>query len=191
MWLHPHVIRYGSKRTKTRADPVRRSLLALPLGVATCQRSGDPRQDAANNEFADQVVAAGASMVALGQMAARRSVNPSVRQFAQRIVAERTMIDREISAVARHRGVQRPAAPDPGHTEAGNELSSYAGAAFDQRYLAQQVQEHELQRNLFRKQAQEGTDAELRAFAERYLPVLEAHARMARAVLDSVADPMQ
>jgi putative membrane protein len=183
--------RHGFKVTGTRTDRVRRLLLALPLGFAACQRSGDLRRDAADNNFADQVAAASASMVALGQMAARRSANPAVRQFAQRVVAERTMIDSELIAVARRRGVQPPAAPDPRDTEAGRELSPYAEAAFDQRYLAQQVQAHDLQRTLFRNQAQEGTEAELRAFAERYLPVVEAHARMARAVLDSVADPMQ
>jgi putative membrane protein len=183
--------RHGFKLTGTRTDRARRLLLALPLVFATCQRSGDPRQDVADNNFAGQVASASASMVALGQMAARRSANPAVRQFAQRVVVERTMINRELIAVARRKGVQPPTAPGPEDTEAVRELLPYAEAAFDQQYLAQQVRAHDLQRTLFRNQAQEGTDAELRAFAERYLPVVEAHAWTARAVFDSVADPMQ
>ena len=55
--------------------------------------------------------------------------------------------------------------------------------------MAQQVQDHELQLALYRQQAQSGIDPELRAFAAKYLPMVEAHAQMARAALNSVAVP--
>ncbi|HYZ33843.1 MAG TPA: DUF4142 domain-containing protein, partial [Crenalkalicoccus sp.] len=78
-------------------DVVRRllsTLLAtLPFGAAACQGREDPPLDAADIAFIQQATMAGAGMVALGRLAARRSSSPMVRQFAQRIVAERAVVD--------------------------------------------------------------------------------------------------
>jgi putative membrane protein len=191
MQPRPPLTRRGPGRMQTRVDPVRRSLLVLPFAVTACQGSGGLRLDAADSDFVHQSAAAGASMVALGQLAARQSVSSAVRQLAQRVVAEYMMVDRELTAITSRKGVSPPMAFERECAEAWRELSSYAGATFDQQYLAQQVQAHELQRALFRNQGREGTDVDLRAFAAKYLPVVEAHARMARALLDSVADPTQ
>jgi len=172
------------------ANPIRRSLLVLPFALTACQSTNDPPLDGAEVAFIRQAAAAGASMVALSQFAAQRSTNPAVRQFAQRLVAEHTMIDRDLTSIARQRRVPLSKAPEENAAD-WRALVADIGAAFDQRYLAQQTQAQEIQRALFRKQEREGTDMELRNFAMRYRPLIEVHARMARVLLDSVAVPVR
>jgi putative membrane protein len=163
----------------------------LPFALTACRSTDGPPLDGADGAFIQQAATAGASMMALGRVAVRRSTSPAVRQFAQRVVAEHAMIERELTTIARRRGVPLLEAPEEAKPGTWRELVPDTGAAFDRRYLAQQVQAQELQRALFRKQVYEGTDADLRTFATRYLPIVEAHGRMARALLDSVADPVR
>jgi putative membrane protein len=168
-------------------DRTRRSLLLLALGSAACQERAVPPLAAADEDFIRQATASGLGQVALGQLAASRVSSPAVRQFAQRMVAECGVVNRELGAIARRRGVTPPTAPDPERAEATRRLSTLTGPAFERGYMAQQMREHEWRLALFRRQARSGADPEVRAFAEKYLPVVEAHARMAEAVLDSVA----
>jgi putative membrane protein len=167
----------------------RRLLLALAPGPAACARRGGPPLEAADRDFVSRALADGMGTVALGQLAARRSSNPAVRQFAQRMVAEHRLANRELAAIGSRAGVAPPTALDEGRGDAERRLSALTGAEFDRRYMAQQAQDHALQLALFRRQARSGIDPELRAFVARHLPVVEAHAHMAEAVLDSVAVP--
>ncbi len=167
----------------------RRSLFALALGLTACQGRGNPSLATTDNNFIMQAAAGSVGETALGQMAERRSSNPAVRQFAQHMVAEHTAANRELIAIAGRKGVVPPTTLDPGRANASRQLSALTGTAFDQQYMAQQVQDHELQLALYRQQAQSGVDPELRAFAAKYLPMVEAHAQMARAALNSVAAP--
>ena len=112
-----------------------------------------------------------------------------VTKPAQHMVAEHTPANRELIAIADRKGVIPPTTLDPGRADASRQLSALTGTAFDQQYMAQQEQDHELQLALYRQQAQSGIDPELRAFAAKYRPMVEAHAQMARAALNSVAVP--
>ena len=169
----------------------RRLLFTMALGLAACQGRGSPSLATPDNNFIMQAAAGGVGEVAFGELAERRSSNPAVRQFAQQMIAEHTAANRELIAIAGRKGVIPPTTLDPGRVNASRQLSTLTGATFDQQYMAQQVQDHELQLALFRQQAQSGTDPELRAFAAKYLPAVEAHTQMARAVLNSVAVPVR
>ena len=170
-------------------DWARRLLLTMTLGPAACRSRGDPPLDAADSEFASRALAGGLGAVALGRLAARRSSNPVVRQFAQRMVAEHWAANRKLAAICSRRGVMPATTADEGRMEAERRLSALTGAEFDREYMAQQSQDHELQLALLRRQARYGVDPELRTFVAKHLPVIEAHAHMAQAVLDSVAAP--
>ena len=54
------------------------------------------------------------------------------------------------------------------------------GAAFDREYARMMVKDHEEDVALFRKEAQSGKDADLKAYAQKTLPTLEEHLQMAK-----------
>jgi len=167
----------------------RRLLITMALGLSACAGQGNPSLATTDNNFIMQAAAGGVGEVAFGQLAERYSSNPAVRQFAQQMINDHTGANRELIAIAGRKGVTPPTTLDPGRVNANRQLSTLTGAAFDQQYMAQQVQDHELQLALFRQQAQSGIDPELLAFAAKYLPTVEAHLQMAREGLNSVAVP--
>jgi putative membrane protein len=168
---------------------VRTILVAAALWLGACTGQGNPSLTTADNNFILQAAAASMGEVALGEMAQRYSSNPLVQQFAAQMERDHTAMNQELMAIARRKGVTPPTALDPGRVNANRQLSMLTGTAFDQQYMIQQVQDHDLQLALFQEEAQFGTDPELKAFAAKYLPVVQAHANQARQVLNSVSLP--
>jgi len=164
-------------------------LLATALALGACQSTGSPSLATADNNFIMQAAAGGMGEVELGQLAQQRAADASVRRFGAQMVADHTTANQELVRFAGRKGVTRPTALDPGRANAGRQLATLSGASFDQQYMAQQVQDHGLQAALYQQQAQSGADPDLRAFAARYLPVVQGHAQMARSVFASVAAP--
>lgn len=61
-------------------------------------------------------------------------------------------------------------------------LAQLKGGQFDQAFKQQVIEDHEKAIALFQKQAKQGTDMELKAFAEKHLPHLREHLETARAL---------
>src|SRR5262249_35026470 len=64
--------------------------------------------------------------------------------------------------------------------------SKLSGAAFDREYMSSQVRAHEKAESLFKKEASNGSDPDLRAFAEKALPGVRGHLKLAREVASKV-----
>lgn len=72
----------------------------------------------------------------------------------------------------------RQGAPHSNHQ--GEPWMSANGAAFDRGFIEAQVKAHQEAISLFEAQANSGSDAELKAFAQKQLPALRAHLRQAQ-----------
>jgi putative membrane protein len=167
-----------------------RTLLAVAaLGLGACSGQNSPSLSSADNNFIMQAATGGMSEVALGQMAQRYSSNPAIKQFGQHMEQDHTAANQELTTIAGRKGVTPPSSLDPGRVNANRQLSMLTGVAFDQQYMLQQVQDHQLQLALFQQEAQSGSDPELKAFAAKYLPVVQSHAVAAQQLLDSVSLP--
>jgi putative membrane protein len=164
-------------------------LVVAALGLGACSGQSNPSLSAADNNFIMQASSGGMSEVALGQMAQRYSSNPAIQQFAQQMVQDHSAVNQELATLASRKGVTPPTSLDPGRVNANRQLAQLTGTAFDQQYMVQQVQDHQLQLALFQQQAQSGTDPDLKAFALKYLPAIQMHATTAQQVLDSVSVP--
>jgi putative membrane protein len=77
-------------------------------------------------------------------------------------------------------GIALPTALDRKHRQAADRLAKLHGPAFDRAYSQQMVKDHEETVRLFRTEAQQGNDPELKRLAATTLPTLEEHLNMAR-----------
>lgn len=158
------------------------ALAALPActgGSGLSETTGPAASlSAADRTFIAQAAYGSHGEVALGELAAEKAVNPEVRGFGQTMVAEHTQMNQDLIAVASAKGVTPPSAPDPGRQAVAAQLAELEGAEFDRQYVQQQLADHEATLTLFRNQASSGQDPELRAFAQRYAPVIERHVGM-------------
>lgn len=157
-----------------------RTALALLASIAAATAAfaaGSPP----DRTFAAQAARDGAAEVALGRLAAAQAQSQAVKTFGQRMVDDHTRAGEELKAAARADGIELPAEASP-RSAADARLASLRGAEFDDAYVRHMVQAHDEAVELFRREARDGDQPNLRAFAGKTLPTLEEHLRMARAL---------
>lgn len=96
------------------------------------------------------------------------------------MVGDHGNANRELMALVEQKGIAVPTALDQKHRKEADRLVKLQGAAFDRAYIQQMVKDHEEDVRLFRTQAQQGKDPELKRFAANTLSTLEEHLNMAR-----------
>jgi putative membrane protein len=98
------------------------------------------------------------------------------------MVADHTQANQELAAIASARGISPPTAADPGRQAVASALGSASGTNFDRQYIQQQIADHEVSMVLFQNEANNSQDPELRAFAQKYAPIVQRHYTMLRSM---------
>jgi putative membrane protein len=129
-------------------------------------------------EFLRKAAAASAMEIELGKLA-QNSSDPAVKSFGSRLMDDHATADEELRKLASARGVALPSEPDAKQRAEVKRLSKLAGKPFDDAFLARMVAEHKATEANFAQAAKSAKDPELRAWAQRLLPTLQNHLKMA------------
>ncbi|MDB5944692.1 MAG: hypothetical protein JWQ13_4258 [Ramlibacter sp.] len=125
------------------------------------------------------VTAAGSGMyeVTVSRLAVTRAVDPRVKAYAQMLVDHHSMSNRELmSLLSAKGGMAPPSAIPPDKQAKATQLSSRTGADFDREYIRMVgIEDHTTDIALFERESRAGNDPDLRAWAAKTLPVLQAH----------------
>jgi putative membrane protein len=108
--------------------------------------------------------------VEISRIAAERSTNADVKQFAQMVVDDHDRANAELISFAQARSVEL----SDKKSEA-EKWSKKDAKDFDRDYVKKMVADHKDAVELFRNEAKDGTDPELLEFARKTLPKLEKH----------------
>ena len=130
---------------------------------------------AADREFMMMAGKDGMKEVHMGQMAVQQGQNAEVKKLGSTIVSDHTKANNELMEIATKRGVKL----DQRH--AMDKMSKKDMENFDQAWLGMMVNDHQKDIASFQRQAQGGTDPELKAFAKKTLPVLQKHLKLVQA----------
>lgn len=142
-----------------------------------------PRRARTDLRFLRGATRTNAVEVAAGRLAMERASDPAVRRFAQRMVDDHGRVGRELSQLARQQGLPTPQADAGPPSPELQPLRSLQGRDFDRQYVQRfGIQAHQEAITLFQRQATQGRDAAVMAFASRTLPALHEHLRMAQAL---------
>ena len=149
------------------------SLIAGTSGTAYAAAPGD-------SAFVMKAAQGGLAEVKFAALAMKRSKNPTVLAFAQRMTKEHTKNNAQLAAIAKSEGRKLPAniGADNMATEAKLELLH--GNAFDHAYLTSQVSGHQKMLALMQQEVSSGTDPKLVAFAKATIPAVEQHLALAQ-----------
>ena len=140
----------------------------------------------ADREFVSKAATGGTAEVELGRVATQRAVRPSVRSFAERMVADHGRANAELAALARRKGLEVPTALEPSQQAMRDRLSGLSGPDFDRAYMSEIVRDHTEDIALFERAAEISSDPDLKAWATRSLPMLRDHLALARQVNSEV-----
>lgn len=125
----------------------------------------------------------GIKEVELSRIAAERASTDAIKQFAQRMVDDHTKANQELMQLASSKGVTLPSTPDARLQAMITRLGQLTGREFDRTYMKLAgVNEHRKVVRLLQRVSVNASDADLRAFAARTLPIVQEHLSMAESI---------
>ncbi len=181
-----------SKPHLTISRPHSRGILATLVCATAFSAAGcrlmqsDAQVSTADQQFMLTAASVGKAEIDLGKLASERGGSPEVREFGQKMVAEHTRINGELSQIADEKHVRLLQAMDPANRTLYDELGTMTGPAFDREYAIAQVHIHQMGNALYASEAQHGEDAQVRAFAARGVPIGENHLQHASHLLQGL-----
>jgi putative membrane protein len=132
--------------------------------------------------FIKKAAMSGMTEVQEGQAAAASASSADVKAFAQKMVTAHTANNADLATLASSKGITVPTDLDKTHAKQLDTLTKLTGTDFDKKYVADQIKDHEAMEKVMKKESEDGTDPDLKAFAAKTLPVVEDHLSMAKAL---------
>jgi len=129
----------------------------------------------ADTTFAAKAAVGGMAEVALGKMAAAKSSDAKIKDFGNMMVMDHGKANVELMGIAKNKNIVLPATLDAEHQAKSDSLSKLSGADFDKAYVATMIEGHNKTLALMQSEAANGKDADLKAFAAKTAPVVQAH----------------
>ena len=151
-----------------------------PLGKPAARSAGETLNQQ-EKTFVKQAALGGMAEVHLSKLA-QKSENPDVKSFADRMVLEHTGTNQQLTAIATGLGMEMPKTLDSEHERMLEKLAAMHGKAFDEQYMRAMVEDHNKAVGLFQQEERIGHNADLKQFAQKTLPTLEEHQKMALGV---------
>ena len=149
--------------------------LAAVIGWSPAALADNPR------EFLQKALRGDNSEIMLGRLAADQARNPAVRDFGNTLVNDHRLARDEIRQLGEQFGIGDSREVSPEAREEREKLSGLRGRDFDREFVRYMVDDHRKDIGDFREEAQE-RHGPVSALAERQLPTLRQHLRMAIAL---------
>jgi putative membrane protein len=150
-------------------------LTAAPLAALAAGGSPD-------ESFYKSAAEAGMGEVDLGNLAAQKSSNPKVKDFAAMMVKDHSAANEKLRALASSKDISLATGAGAANTVTKGKLEVLTGDAFDKSYIKGQVKAHVDTVSLLHKEIASGQDADAKAFAHSVLPTVQSHLKAARAI---------
>lgn len=127
-------------------------------------------------KFAVAAANGGMAEVALSKIAEEKATGPKVKEFAKQMIADHSKANDELKTLAASKNITLPSAPNAEKQKAAADLGEKTGNDFDKAYITQMRKDHDETVKLFEDAQKNVKDAELKAFIDKTLPVIKAHA---------------
>jgi putative membrane protein len=144
------------------------------------QKSGDQKLSHGDKKFIEDAAKGGMFEVQSGQLAAQKASDAQVKEFANKLVQDHTKANDELKQIAEARGVQMPDKEKWMDRHEINKLQKLSGDKFDHEFAQHEVKDHEKDIKKFAKATSNLKDPDLKAWADKQLPVLRQHLAMAQ-----------
>lgn len=131
--------------------------------------------DSPDSSFIKNAAEGGMSEVELGQLAQQKGTNPAVKDFGAMMVTDHTAANEKLKAVAAAKQVTIPSSPSLMQKASKKKLDMMSGDSFDKSYVKGMIDDHKADIKEFQKEATDGKDPDIKAFAVATLPTLKIH----------------
>ena len=178
--LSPPSSRAGFLRTRAgaeatpKADATKTPEKAKTDTTKKTEKSTPAPLNGKDKDFIQAAAKGGMMEVEMGKMGQKKAKNAEVKKFAARMVTDHSKANTQLKALAKKKGVTLDNASPAEH--------KMDDATFDKDYMDQMVKDHEKDVSKFEEQAKDGSDADVKAWANKTLPTLKKHLEMAKEI---------
>jgi putative membrane protein len=158
----------------------RQSQGAPESGSASTSGTSSSPLSAMDMKFIREASAGGIAEVKMGYMGVQSGTSSQVKNLGQKLIQDHTAANKELEQLAASKGVAITPDVDAKHQKMLDTLAKLNGAEFDRAYLHSAVMDHEKDIKKYQAAAEKATDQDIRAFAQRSLPILQQHLDMAK-----------
>ena len=111
----------------------------------------------------------------LGQFVGQNAARQDVKDYAQMLVTDHTSDYNQLTAAAGKANVTVPKGLDPEHEKMAAALEKLKGGALETRYITEMIAGHTKAIAKYKWESEDGTNADLKAYATQVLPTLQKH----------------
>ena len=142
-----------------------------------------------DKKFLEKAAESGQLEIATSQLAAQRATHADVKAFAQMMVTDHTKADTELKALAASKQVTLPMEQPRKVKSMLDDLGKKQGMDFDKEYADEiAVDAHKDAVDLFKDAAEDAKDPDIKAWAAKTLPTLQAHYDAGRMLKEKLKD---
>jgi putative membrane protein len=155
-----------------------------PAGAASSATASSSSSTSANadQDFIANAAKGNRAEVTLGKMVASKTKDPSVRQFAQQMVKDHSTALNELTQLAQSKNITLPEGLPDDATALQSKLSSATGKSLDKDYMDGMVDDHKKDVSEFQDASQNAKDPDVKQWAAKTLPTLQAHLQKAEQI---------
>ncbi|QEI07783.1 DUF4142 domain-containing protein [Pigmentiphaga aceris] len=159
------------------------ALAIASIGAAHAELSSGDKK------FLEKAAESGQLELATSQLAVERATHPDVKAFAQMMVTDHTKADTELKALAASKQVTLPMEQPRKVKSELEDLGKKQGIEFDKEYADEiAVDAHKDAVDLFKDAAEDAKDPDVKAWAAKTLPTLQAHYDAGRMLKEKLKD---
>ena len=151
-------------------------LFAALLAGAAPVLAASPTSDAS---FLQQAMHTESTEAQIGQLAVQKSSNDGVQKLGQMLIEDHASSGQEATRLANTLQVSLPMSSADDQETTYRSLSGLSGTSFDNAFINAVIRNSEASISDYEAKAKSG-DGEVAAYADKTLPLLEKHLRMAR-----------
>jgi len=130
--------------------------------------------------FAMKAAQGGMAEVQLGQLAVNKASSQKVKDFGQKMVKDHSQANDQLKSIAAKDNISLPSDVSAKDKALMDRLSGLSGSAFDRAYMNAMLKDHQMDVADFQKEADSGTNPDLKNFASTTLPTLKEHLSLAQ-----------
>lgn len=146
-------------------------------GLLAAQTSALNNMD---KKFLDMAANTNMTEAHVGQMAQADASAASVRDFGQKLVRDHSNAYESLTELASKVGASIPKGINVQRDRSVEALARLKGSNFDRSFLRNEVRDHQMAIAAFRREAEHGHDAAVKAYAAKMVPVLQDHLHIAQ-----------
>lgn len=129
----------------------------------------------ADQDFAVNTAIAGMTEIQAGQLAQQKGTAKDVKEYAAMMIKDHTQAADKLKAIANQKNITLPATLTPEAQKNLDDLQKEDGKKFDKDYMAMMVSDHKKVIGAFEDESKNGSDADIRGFADSTLHTLHQH----------------